>query len=174
MQDTFIKLFNDIDYFADCASKVDIRNYKDILRSKTIYANDSSEQGAYFCAISKQYIKCFETAIPILLINSLYEFEEWSKDENISEKVTMIKWKKSLKDFWIPDYFHPINYEPLSIDYKQVDYMENLPISDKLLALVVTSPIILTVRYGKSLWNSCNHFIETETEYIDFQSWTIA
>ena len=45
------KLFCDIDYFAEYASKVAIENYKDSIRSNRVYSCDAREEGAYFCAI---------------------------------------------------------------------------------------------------------------------------
>lgn len=166
-------LFNNIDYFAECASEVDIRDYKNIIRSKKIYSHDSSEQGAYFCAVPKTNCDSFEMAVSILFIHSLYEFEEWMKDKEPFDNFSKSKWKGYLKELWIPDYF--ACRDTMSIKYEQVNSIEGLPIADKLFDLAISSPALLIIRYGMiEAWNSLDYLIETETEYIDFQSWTTA
>lgn len=42
------KLFCDIDYFAEYASKVAIENYKDSIRSNRVYSYDAREEGPIF------------------------------------------------------------------------------------------------------------------------------
>ena len=61
------KLFCDIDYFAEYASKVAIENYKDSIRSNRVYSYDAREEGAYFCAIPKYLCNSLEMAVSALL-----------------------------------------------------------------------------------------------------------
>ncbi len=171
MLNTLFKLFCNLNYFAECASEVDIQNYKNVIRSNQIYSH--GEQGAYFCAVPKIYCSSFEMAVSILFINSLYEFEEWNKDKGAFDNFNRSEWKGDLKKYWIPEYFSC--HDTLFIEYKQVDSMENLPIADKLFDLAIQSPVLLIIRYGMiDAWNSFEYLIETETEYINFQSWTTA
>lgn len=172
MLDTLFRLFHDLDYFAECASEVDIQKYKDIIRSNQIYSHDGSEEGGYFCALPKIYCNSVEMAVSLLFINCLYEHEEWNKDESLDTS-DRVKWKSLLKEQWIPAYFDCKG--SISIEYKQVKSLKNFPIADKLLHLAIPSPPVLIFRYGMiNAWNSYNYLIETETEYIDFQSWTMA
>lgn len=167
------RLFSNIDYFAECASEVNIKDYKNMIRSKQIFSHDSSEQGAYFCAVPKSHCNSFEMAISILFINSLYEFEEWNKEEKPFENFNKSEWKGYLKNIWIPEYF--ACYDTLSIKYKQVNLIEGLPIANEILDLAILSPILFIVRYGIiEAWNFFDYLVETETEYINFQSWTTA
>lgn len=46
MKNTVNKLFGDIDYFAECASKIAIENYKDSMRSNSVYSHDCREKWA--------------------------------------------------------------------------------------------------------------------------------
>lgn len=171
MLNTLYKLSNNIDYFAECASEVDIKDYKNVIRS--MYSNDGNEEGVYFCAIPKTHCDSFEMALSILFINSIYEFQEWNKDKEPFDNFNKSEWKGYLKGFWIPEYF--ACDDTLSIQYKQVNSVECFPIADKLLNLAISLPALLIIRYGMlEAWNSLDYLIETETEYIDFQSWTTA
>lgn len=173
MADALYKLFSNIDYFAECASEVDIKDYKNIIRSNHIYSHDGSEQGACFCAVPKTHCDSLKMAVSILFINSLYEFQEWNKDKEPFDDFNKSDWKGYLKEFWIPEYF--ACHDTFSIEYKQVNSVEGLPIADKLLDLAISSPALLIIRYGMiEAWNFFDYLIETETEYIDFQSWTTA
>ena len=168
------KLFRNIDYFAECASKVDIKNYKNCMRSDCVYSHDATEQGAYFCAISKRCCNSLETAVPILFINSLYDTQEWPKDEKPwKDNFHRDEWKENLKKLWIPEYFScKVTGEIPSI---QVDRIDGFPINDKILDIAIPSPALLIVRYGDvKAWNSFDYLIETKDEYIFFQSWTTA
>jgi len=57
--DEWIKLFSDLDLLAELCSNVEVHKRKNIIRDKWVSSEDSSEQGAYFCAVSKDYVSSF-------------------------------------------------------------------------------------------------------------------
>ena len=168
------KLFCDIDYFAEYASKVAIENYKDSIRSNRVYSYDAREEGAYFCAIPKYLCNSLEMAVSALFIYSLYDHEEWPKTEKPwKDNFNTGEWKQHLKNDWIPEYFSCRGTS--SIKYIQADTIEGFDIKNKILDLAVASRILSIIRYGDiHAWNAFDYLIETEDDYILFESWTTA
>ena len=168
------KLFCDIDYFAEYASKVAIENYKDSIRSNRVYSCDAREEGAYFCAIPKYLCNSLEMAVSALFIYSLYDHEEWPKTEKPwKDNFNTGEWKQHLKNDWIPEYFSCRGTS--SIKYIQADTIEGFDIKNKILDLAVASRILSIIRYGDiHAWNAFYYLIETEDDYILFESWTTA
>lgn len=174
MLNTVDKLFCHIDHFAECASKVAIENYKDNIRSNFVSSLDGREEGAYFCAIAKSCCASLEMALPILFIYSLYDHEEWPKTEKPwKNNFNTGEWEEYLKNLWIPRYFSCQGAS--RINYIQVDVIEGFDIKDKILGSAIQSPVLFIIRYGDiHAWNSFDYLIETEDEYIIFESWTTA
>ena len=164
------KLFSDIDYFAECASKVQIEKYSDIIRSKCIYSRDT-ERGAFFCAIPKSCCDSPEKAVPILFIYSLYDAQEWPKtEESWSEDFTIKDWKRYLKTIWIPDCFSCKGAS--RIPYTQSDIIKGPTLKDELLKIAVLSPVLSIIRCGTiDEGYFFTYVIETEDEYIFFETW---
>lgn len=167
-------MFCNLDYFAEFSSKVDIKNYKDSIRSNSVYSHDGTEEGAYFCAIPKLCCNSLEMAVSILFIHSLYDSQEWSKAKKAWEdNFNTDEWKEYLKNHWIPEYFSC--RDASGIKYTQVDYIDGFSIKDKILDIAIPSPVLFIIRYGDiKAWNSFDYLIETKNEYIFFQSWTTA
>ena len=174
MKNTVSKLFGDIDYFAESASKIAIEHYKDSIRSNSIYSRDCREEGAYFCAVSKSCCNSVEMALPILFIYSLYDHEEWQKTEKPwKNNFKTDEWKSHLKDYWIPKYFSCEGAS--SIKYMQADAIDGFDIKNEILDTAIPSPVLFITRYGDiNAWNSFDYLIETEDEFILFESWTTA
>jgi len=170
------KMFTDLDYLAECASNIELAQYNGIIRSEHIGGN--YEQRAYFCAIPKSRFSCLSEALPLLFIYSLYDFEEWEKENHVLDNLDKTEWRNILRRIWIPEHF------TLSKDCTKVEYKitnedefrsEWFPIVNEIADTAILSPIQQIVRYGLiNAWNFYNYLIETETEYIDFQYWTSA
>lgn len=78
-----------------------------------------------------------------------------------------------LKNDWIPEYFSCRGTS--SIKYIQADTIEGFDIKNKILDLAVASRILSIIRYGDiHAWNAFDYLIETEDDYILFESWTTA
>ncbi len=175
--ETLTELFNNPDILADYATQINLSASLEIIRSDRISSKDSSEQGGYFCAVSKKYFSSIGNAYPLLFIHDLYDSQEWDKNKppfnNFNEK----EWKTYLSSIWIPEYL-AIN-ETGQVLHKTVyeaDFRADwLQIANPLAELAFQSPIQTIIRYGMiEAWNFSDYLIETETEYIDFQYWTTA
>ena len=172
------KIFNNLDYFAECASNIELAQYNGVIRSEHIASLDGSEQRAYFCAVPKSNFSCMGEAVPLLFIYNLYDSEEWEKDDTPPADLDKTEWKNILTRIWIPEYF-AISKDCANIDYeitKEEDFRKDwFPIVNKIVERAILSPVQQIVRYGMiKAWNYYDYLIETETEYINFQYWTTA
>lgn len=166
------RLFCDLNYFAECASGIAIEKYKEKIRSQSNYAEDGSEQGVYFCAISKSLCESIETAICILFVYTLFYNEQWFQEDcDGNSNLSPEQWKEVLKKEWIPMYFSCKGKS--GIEYTQTDKIEGMSIKDSLLHYAIQSPVVSIFRYGDiKAWNFYEYIIETKEEYILFESWT--
>lgn len=176
--DKLEKLFTDLDYLSECASDIELTDYKKIIRSERIASQDSSEQGAYFCAVPKMNFKCIGDAFPFLFIHDLYDSQEWKKDKPPFNNFDKNEWKNLLRTIWIPECLS-LRQERHKVEYKIVTvnefYNDWLPIAKQISISAIRSPIRQIIRYGSiDAWNFSNYLLETKTEYIDFQFWTTA
>ena len=168
----------DLDRLSEYASKIDLRRYKGVYRNGYVSSQDFSEQGAYFCAVSKSLISFVTEVFPLMLIHSLYEFQEWPKEEEPFADFSQSEWKSLLRTHWIPEYLglkdgaKTVAHRFVSETKFKEDW---LPISNQIATAALTSPILTIVRYSEiDAWNFSNYIIETATEYVDFQYWTTA
>ncbi len=165
------KLFSDVDYFAQCCANINLMVYESHIRYKSVYSDDSSEQFSDFYAIPKNVCDSTEMAISVLFLFSLHKCQEWNLYETAD--IDTNEWKELLKTLWIPEWFNCTKEK--NINCVQVDTLDYLSISDKILDLAFKEPIINIVRYKDFQKSYCFEYIcETETEYIMFWSGTTA
>ncbi|WFR59308.1 hypothetical protein QA584_09535 [Anaerocolumna sp. AGMB13025] len=167
-----------MEYLSECASNIELMEYNGIIRSERVASKDSSEQGAYFCAVPKLSYACIGEAFPLLLIHDLYDSQGWEKDKPPFNNFNKTEWKNLLRTIWIPEYLS-LRKDDIKVEYKSVTEVEFcndwLPITKQIAASAIQSSIQQIVRYGLiDAWNFSNYLIETKTEYIDFQFWTTA
>jgi len=170
MESNLLKLFGDVDYLAECASNVDLRCHINYIRSERIYARDNSETGAYFSAVCKSHCKSIDAAFLVLFVYSLHDFEEWPKNKPL--EIEKNEWKGYLRNIWIPEYL--LNDKAMSISFRQTNDIERFEIADNIIGSAISSPVLSIIHYGYEERYSFEYIIETETEFIDFQSWTTA
>ena len=173
--DEWIKLFSDLDLLAELCSNAEVHKLKNIIRDKRVSSEDSSEQGAYFCAVSKDYVSSFTEAFPLLLIYELYRSYEWELKPILNDKE---EWKKLLRFRWLSESLS-LKKDDKIAPHKFVDeetFRKNwLPIAYKIEADALQSPICRIARYADiNAWNFSDYIIETETEYVIFEYWTTA
>jgi len=92
--------------------------------------------------------------------------------QTIRNQLQFGKWKGYLRNIWIPQYL--LNDKAPSISFRQTNDIERFEIGDKIIESAISSPILSIIHYEYEEWYSFEYLIETETEFIDFQSWTTA
>ena len=56
-----------MEYLSECASNIELMEYTGIIRSERVSSKDSSEQGAYFCAVPKLNYTCIGEAFNLVI-----------------------------------------------------------------------------------------------------------
>lgn len=175
--ESLIKLFNNPQLLAEQAARINLQLSLDIIRSTKITSQDSSEQGAYFCAVPKSCFSSPGDAFPLLLIHNLYDSQEWDKTQPPFKDFNIPEWNKYLTSHWLPEYLALGTTKQVA--YKSVNetefYSDWFTIANGIAVSALRSPIRNIIRYGMiDAWNFYDYILETDDEYIDFQYWTTA
>lgn len=157
---------------AELVSNIKLNDYQKHLRSKRLQAKDC-DMGAYYCAISKNCVATLDKAIPILLLASLYNWEEWQETFDPVKEYGLQTWKNALFMEWLPMWFDTFvekNDGDYSINHKFVDEMKHWATADLLMKEALTSPCQRILQCG-DLSYYYYYYVETETEFVAFNSW---
>lgn len=177
MEELF-ELFSDLELLSQLAANTDWKEHKNFIRHELVYSQDSSEQGAYFCAVSKSLFSSVGEAFPLLLIHDICNYDMWAENNTPCDIVDRQEREHILRTIWIPEYLG-LTKDTDTVSYKLVtefDFRRDwLPIVNQIAFTALRSPIRSIVKYGRiDSWNSSSYIIETDEEYIDFQYWTTA
>ncbi|RXZ81934.1 hypothetical protein EBB07_13095 [Paenibacillaceae bacterium] len=121
--DSITALIHDTDYFAEIASKVDLRKYLFDEIDSFVYP-----VGVYYLSINKSYVDDYQQAYSILFLKSLYYEYDWNVEEPVHASITEEKWAEILKTIWIPKQhkkLHIKQYSSLELSNEAAVWLEH-------------------------------------------------
>ncbi|NEW05948.1 hypothetical protein GK047_07990 [Paenibacillus sp. SYP-B3998] len=159
--DSITELLNDVDYFSEIASAVDLRKYVFDEIDSFIYP-----VGVNYLSINKSYVNDYQQAYSVLFIKWLYSENEWNLDE---ESIAEERWAELLKTIWIPRHHKNVNikqYSPLEFINEVAAWLDHNEFPKAQIELFKTQHSLASLIEVIDLY-ACHHcFGETEKVFF--------